>query len=251
MKTDLPRRIARDVHLAGVLLTRLPLPQLPQTAFQGGHGAVWAYPLIGAGIAALGSIAGLIALGAGLPPLAAAGIAIAAMTLTTGAMHEDGLADTADGLWGGWTRERRLAIMKDSHIGTYGVLALLLAVGIKCALYAALLPMGTAPIIAAAALSRAMMPIMMRSLPHARQDGLSQSVGRPSPAPVWAALGLAALVALVCSGSAAPFATGAALLGCFGLMHLARIKIGGQTGDILGATQVLCELCALILLCAL
>ena len=88
--------------------------------------AAWAWPLAGMAVGLLGAAAGGLVLWLGVAPAAAAAIAIAAQIFATGALHEDGLADSADGLWGGWDKARRLAIMKDSRIGTYGVLALVL-----------------------------------------------------------------------------------------------------------------------------
>ncbi len=251
MKTDLFSQFARDVQLAAVLLTRLPLPHLPAPAFQRAAHAVWAYPLIGAGVGCLAGGLGALAWAAGLPALAVAALCAAAMALITGAMHEDGLADTADGFWGGWDIQARLKIMKDSHIGTYGVLALILAVALKCALFAALIPQGFAPLIAAAALSRAMMPLVMRGLPPARSTGLAQSVGRPAAAQTWAAAGLGAALTLALTGPAGLVAILAALAACLAVTHLARLKIGGYTGDVLGATQTLTELAALAALTAL
>ena len=102
--------------------------------------------------------------------------------ITTGAMHEDGLADTVDGLWGGWTRDRRLEIMKDSHIGTYGVLALIVSAGLRWSVLAGLLTLGAGPVVAIAVLSRASMPALMAALPNARGDGLAHKVGAPPPA---------------------------------------------------------------------
>ena len=106
-----------DVPAALVLLTRLPLPALPDHAFSHGARAVWAYPLVGL---ILGGVASVIAWGAsllGLSPMLTAGLILTGLVLLTGAMHEDGLADTADGLWGGNDAARRLDIRKDSRIG--------------------------------------------------------------------------------------------------------------------------------------
>src|SRR5437763_523525 len=93
--------------------------------------ACWALPLIGL---IVGAIAALVLLGAawiGMTPAVAAGLALAAAVLVTGGLHEDGLADTADGLGGGKDRDHKLAIMRDSRIGSYGVLALMLTLGLR------------------------------------------------------------------------------------------------------------------------
>lgn len=235
--------------LAAVLLTRLPLPHLPQDAFAGGPRAVWAYPLVGVIVGALGAGAGMLAFAAGLPAFGTAALALGVMMLATGAMHEDGLADTCDGFWGGFTPERRLEIMRDSQIGTYGVLALVIVTLAKAGAIAALLGEGWPAIIAAAALSRGMMPVAMHALPHARKDGLSHSVGQPPFASAALSVALAAAVALVCLGLIGLVALFAAALCTTAIATLAKRKIGGQTGDVLGAVQSLGET-TILLICA-
>ena len=227
------------------LLTRLPLPPYRPV----GAAAAWAWPLVGVVVGAGGALAGWATqgLGAGV----AAGVALAAQALLTGAMHEDGLADTADGLWGGWTRERRLEIMKDSHIGSYGVLALLLVTLVRWSALAALIAGGSwAAVIAAGALSRAPMAVLMALMPNARRVGLSHAVGRPVFGTALAALVLALAVATLAVGPvAALLATLLAALPCGALALVARARIGGQTGDILGAAQQLAE-AAVLAACA-
>ena len=252
-KDDTWRPRPQDVPAALGLLTRLPVPVDGAAAAARGAAAAWAWPLAGAVVGLLGAAAGGLALGLGLAPGAAAALAIATQMMVTGALHEDGLADTADGLWGGWDKTRRLAIMKDSRIGTYGVLALVLVTLLRWVALAALFTAGTplAALIAAGALSRAPMAVLMAALPNARGSGLSQSVGQPAVPTV--ALGVA--VALVCGGLAlglpvlgmALWIGGATLV----LGLVARAKIGGQTGDILGAAQQLAEVLALTLAAAL
>lgn len=245
-KSDPVRRVPMDVAVALALLTRLPLPSLPQSAFASQARAVWAFPVVGAVTGVLAASVGLGTLSLGLPATVAAGLCLAVQILLTGAMHEDGLADTADGLWGGWSRERRLEIMKDSAIGTYGVLALILSLGLRWSALTLLLPLGAAPVIAAAMLSRAAMPVIMAALPHARADGLSRSVGAPPRPAVLAGLVLALGSAALLLGMAiiAPVLSAAALVA--GLALLARARIGGQTGDILGASQQLAEIAVLL-----
>lgn len=240
----------RDVAVALSLLTRVPL-RLPDAAFARGAAASWAWPLAGLVPGALAALAGQLCLGAGTG--FAAVMALAASVIVTGAMHEDGLADVADGFWGGWDRARRLEIMKDSRIGAYGVMTLILGFAARWSALSVLLASGSGvwALLGVAMLSRAGMPALMCWLPNARANGLSQSTGRPS-APV---AGLAVAVALVgaglCLGAAVlPVAVmmGAVVL-CLGL--IARAKIGGQTGDVLGASQQLAEIAGLGVLAAL
>ena len=173
--------------------------------------------------------------------------------MMTGAMHEDGLADTADGFWGGWTVARRLEIMKDSHIGSYGVIALILSLGLRWMALTLLFEAGLAlpALIAMGALSRAVMPGLLHALPFAREGGLSRSVGRVSfdTAVLGAALG--AILALMALGLAALLLMMTVALSGWGVAALARGKIGGQTGDVLGAAQQVAEVAALLVLVTL
>ncbi|WP_102110440.1 adenosylcobinamide-GDP ribazoletransferase, partial [Oceaniglobus roseus] len=170
----------------------------------------------------------------------------------TGGLHEDGLADTVDGFWGGWTRERRLEIMADSRIGTYGVIALVLSLGLRWSALATLFAagIGWGALIAAAALSRVPMAALSCALPPARPSGLSARVGRPAQSTVGLALLAALLLAIPCAG--APVLPAAVLiaLAASGLARLALRRIGGQTGDVLGAAQQLAETTALIVFAA-
>ena len=245
------RDILTDLRLALALLTRLPLPHLPDGAFAHQARAVWAYPLAGAVTGAIACACAALALWLGLSPALAAGLAIAAQIITTGAMHEDGLADMVDGVWGGWTRDRRLEIMKDSQIGTYGVLALILSLGLRWQALILLLPLSPLVLIATGAFSRAGLPALMAALPHARDSGLSHSVGRPAIWPVWVALALGLGVALIALGPFVllPVVLGSGAAGLVGTV--ARAKLGGQTGDVLGATQQMVELILLLTLVAL
>ncbi|MEL7516413.1 MAG: adenosylcobinamide-GDP ribazoletransferase [Pseudomonadota bacterium] len=234
-----------DIPVAASLLTRLPLPRVPEAAFDDQARAAWAYPLVGVVVGGLAAMVG--ALSAGLAPGIAAGLTLATLLMLTGGLHEDGLADTADGLWGGPTPERRLEIMKDSRIGAYGVLALILVLGLR---WLGLAQVGWADVIVAAAASRAFMPVLMAALPHARSTGLSHHVGRPTAVNAGIGLLIAAVFAVVLSGGAGLLAMTIAVLIAFALARTARSKIGGQTGDILGAAQVLTEVAILIALSA-
>lgn len=249
-KDDMPLFRAADAVAALILLTRLPMPRLDADAFRGAPGA-WAYPLAGAVVGALMAGVALVAAGLGAP--LAAALAVAAGIVLTGAMHEDGLADSCDGLWGGTTPQRRLEIMRDSRIGTYGVLALALGVLLRWLALSTLIGQGAVigPILIAAVGSRAGMVAAMAGLSNARQDGLSHAQGRPHPAVVGAAVALALIVALLFSGwDAIPLSVTAALA-TLAVMALARRKLGGQTGDILGATQQVTEIALLLCLVAL
>ncbi len=240
-----------NVGVAFALLSRLPLPRLPDAAFARQADAVWAFPLVGLVVGGIAGLAGITGLAIGLPAPVAAGLVLVMQVVLTGAMHEDGLADTADGLWGGWTRERRLEIMKDSAIGSYGVLALILTVGLRWTALAALLPLGAGPVIAAAVLARSFLPLLMLGLPHVRDSGLSHKVGRPSRGPVAVAVGLGFFAGWIAVGPAIVGGWLCAATLVLALAMLARARIGGQTGDILGAAEQLAEVAVLLALLAI
>jgi adenosylcobinamide-GDP ribazoletransferase len=240
-----------DPGAAVSLLTRLPSP-LPAAHARGAR-AAWAWPLVGVLVALVAWAVGALLLWIGLPPALAAGGALGTAVMVTGALHEDGLADCADGIWGGSTRERRLEILRDSRIGSYGVVALVLVLGSRWIALAALFESGQAlmALIGAAMVSRGAMAGVMAALPFAREDGLAVHVGRPSAATA----GLAAAIALVGALSALgiPGLAVAALgaLAACAVALVARARIGGQTGDVLGAAQQAAELVALLACVAL
>lgn len=242
-----------DLVLAFSLLSRLPVRTFAnpsEAGWQRQSEAVWAFPIVGAVLGSIGASVVWATMQIGLPPIVAAGLALTIMILCTGAMHEDGLADCADGFWGGWTREQRLEIMKDSQIGTYGVLALILITALRWIGYGALLTHGLAGIVAAAALSRGVLPGIMAALPHARADGLSRSVGRPERRIALIALAIGFTIAALGLGWGALGATALAIAAATVCAALARNKIGGQTGDVLGASQQLSELAVIMFLIA-
>lgn len=233
-----------DITTAFALLTRLPV----KARFERTAEATWAFPIVGVavglGVLFIALLGDWIGLGLGVSAV----IAIVCGVIVTGALHEDGLADSADGLWGGWEPARRLAIMRDSHIGTYGVLALILAMSLRVSAFVTVMnTMHLGAVVAAAVVSRAAMPFVMTLLPHARADGLSVTTGRPSGKPVV----LGALIALGVSavfGGFVPTVVAASVCAAvvWGVIKIAKAKIGGQTGDILGATQILCEISILL-----
>ncbi|NCQ24105.1 MAG: adenosylcobinamide-GDP ribazoletransferase [Rhodobacteraceae bacterium CG17_big_fil_post_rev_8_21_14_2_50_63_15] len=246
-KTDTALIRLRDPLLALGLLSRLPVP-LRDTSR--GARAAWAYPLAGMMIGGLAALGGLLALWLGLPPPITALIALSLMIVISGALHEDGLADSADGLWGGWTAERRLEIMKDSAVGSYGVIAICLSLAARWSalwmLYQVSPATATSALIASAMLSRAMMALVMAAVPPARSSGLSHSTGA-APWPTAAlGLGIAVSFAFLLLGHGVIIATLCAGLTTLALALIARARIGGQTGDILGATQQLADIAILL-----
>jgi adenosylcobinamide-GDP ribazoletransferase len=245
---DAPRGPFDEFAIATAVLTRLPVGvALP------GEGAIaasgWAFPLVGAGIGALAALAFLLAELLGCASAPAALIAVGAGLAVTGAFHEDGLADTADGFGGGKSRDEKLRIMRDSRHGSFGVVALVLSIALRAAALGTIgepIRAGLA-LVAAHAASRGALPLLMRIMAPARADGLGAMAGRPSrtvaivAAALGAAIGLALLgprtgaIALLLSGAALALAA-----------MLARHQIGGYTGDVLGFFQQIGEIVMLL-----
>lgn len=213
------------------------------------EGATAAAPLAGVIVGAASGATLALLLGLGLPALAAGVFAVAAAVALSGALHEDALADVADGFGGGRTVEAKLAIMRDSRLGSYGACALTLALVARVALVAALAerlgPTAAFALMAAAALSRPLALLPARLLDPARSDGAGHAA-RPSRAAVAIGCALAALAALGLAGPApALCAAAAAVVAALGVTWLARRQIGGVTGDVCGTAAHLAEIAAL------
>jgi adenosylcobinamide-GDP ribazoletransferase len=250
------RDFTNDIARSMGFLSRLPVPS---RYFEGHDGnlsrAVGAFPIAGVLIVLPAAAAFAVLLALKMEPLLAAFLVLAMLALLTGGLHEDGLSDTADGIGGGRDREAALAIMRDSRIGSYGASALVLSYGIRAAALAAiggaLTPTGAGfSMIAIAALSRAAMVWHWSALPPARRDGVAVSVGLPESEAIMLALGSAAVIVVAViwffAGFGAACATiAAAGLAVFGLTRYIGSRIGGHTGDTIGASQQCAEMAAL------
>ena len=240
------RGLITDLGTGLAFLTRVPARGAPDGSLAR---AAWTFPIVGALIGAFGALAFWVASGLGLQPFVAGVLAIAATLLVTGALHEDGLADTADGFGAGGSRERKLEIMRDSRSGTYGVLALILSVMLRAGAIASLVePALVAPaLIAAHAAARATLPAFMRFVPRARADGLAVRAGTPSMTNVTIAALLGAVALVYCFGFTNMLMVVALLAVAALLMaRLALRQIGGQTGDVLGALEQAGEILVLL-----
>ncbi len=231
------------------LLTRLPVDRLAPNAGRADAGrSVWAYPLAGAVVGLIGGIAYWLFASLGAPPTVAGALALGAMVLATGGLHEDGLADTADGFGGGTAREEKLEIMRDSRIGSYGVIALILVFALRLGAISALAGTGAVAgaLVASAVLSRGGMGIFMMLIDPARPDGMSAGVGTPEGSAAVESAAIAALVAfLVVPPGAAIVAIASAAAASVAVGVLAIRQIGGQTGDVVGASGIAAECAAL------
>jgi adenosylcobinamide-GDP ribazoletransferase len=252
----MPIPVLSDVPVALRFLSRLPVPALPfehDAAPAGMDRLAPAFPLAGVVIALVGVVTFLVSR-ALFGDLLASVLTVAALVLATGGFHDDGLADTADAL-GGWSVERRLEIMKDSRIGSFGVLALIVSFALRVGALQTLAESGGAAVagalVAAGALSRLAGPAMLAALPPARASGLSHGVGRPSAGAMRQAAAIAIVIALVAvfpSLGAFALMSGLVLgLVCFyGLVRLAKVQFGGQTGDVAGAAIQAVEIAFLL-----
>ena len=236
-----------DVPIALALLTRLPMPYSP-SATRPPSAAAWAYPVVGLIVGVIALAVGWViqTLGASAPITAF--FVLLSMIVTTGAMHEDGLADCADGFWGGWTFARRLEIMKDSQVGSYGAIALAMSLFLRWYALTLMIDKGAlvAGVLVAAVMSRAAMVVVMYQLPNARKSGLSAQTGRPGGVTTIAALVIGLAAAILAPDISFVWLIFWAVLATIGAGWIAHSKIGGQTGDVLGATQQGVEITILV-----
>jgi adenosylcobinamide-GDP ribazoletransferase len=246
-------REGRRLLLALQFLTRVPVRLARFEPPELNHSARY-FPMVGALVGVFGAA---VYVGAALlwPPLVAALLSMAATAWLTGGFHEDGLADTCDGLGGAVKRERALAIMKDSRLGSYGALGLLLTLGLKAALLADLgsIERAACAIVFAHAFSRAAPVVLLATLHYggdaeqARAKPMAQQVSRIDVLiAVASALLLAALLVPPLGTLPVAVATVAAVVVTACMHRWLRRRLGGYTGDALGATQQWCEVALLL-----
>lgn len=238
------RRVANGAVLAITFLTILPLP-VRDDRDDGGSAPAF-HPLVGALVGALAGAA-YAATAPGLGRSVAAILAVILLVVVTGGLHQDGLADCADGMGVRGDRERRLSVMRDPTIGTFGTLALVFWLLLITTGLAHLSTRdGAAALITAAATARFAALLHARWAPPARADGLGSAF-----APSWISVvvgGLTAVVvAVVCDVAAGSAAVVASLLVAGGVTAWSRRTLGGRTGDTLGATVVLTEVSVVLI----
>ncbi len=245
-----------DLKLCLVFMTRIPV-KLGNTERRLAQAAAM-MPIVGVVVGLASAVVLLAVLAVGLAPLAAAAAALMTSILLTGALHEDGLADVADGFGGGLTKARKLEIMRDSRIGSYGVIAIGFSLILRVVLIAELVESAPssweiiAALIAANTLGRGLLPSVMAALPLARGDGLAARADRADGKTAGLALLLSLVLTLLCLGPAAGITTAiAAGIGIIVIAWLARRQIGGYTGDVLGAAEQVGEIAALAAITAL
>ncbi|THV24922.1 adenosylcobinamide-GDP ribazoletransferase [Peteryoungia ipomoeae] len=251
------RETMAETARAVAFLSRIPMPD---KFFVGHDGSlsdtVRAFPLAAIVIALPSALTVLLLAETTHAALLVSLVAVTVLTLLTGALHEDGLCDTADGLGGGRDKERALEIMKDSRIGTYGAVALILSIALRATALATVIE-ETSPLAAAcvvlgsAAFSRTAIVWHWASLPGARSSGVAASVGAPSASSARQSYGLgAALVVLLLVFLIPPASLTAAIVASsmtvFAFTRYVRRRLEGHTGDTLGATQQVAEMAFLV-----
>ena len=243
----------QEARAAFALLTRLPIPASSIEPNQ-----AWAYPLVGAALGGAAAIVLIACLTLGLSPTLAALAALMTTIFATGALHEDGLADCADGAAVACgPRDKRLAAMRDTHLGTGGVLALIFSVIARTHMLAELAAedagLAASALVIAHVIARATLAGLCAALPLACTDGLAAACGRASMLAAFIALALALIItlltALAIDASPAYFTLAcilAAILAASAVSLWALICLGGQTGDVLGAGEQTTEITVLI-----
>jgi adenosylcobinamide-GDP ribazoletransferase len=242
--TETVKSLIADMRTAISLSTRIPVGPTAPVAEGDIARASWALPVAGILVGLTGAIVYWLAIRLHLQPEPAAMLALGATILVTGAMHEDGLADAADGFGGGKTAEQKLEIMRDSRIGAFGACALIVSIVLRWSSLAAIADprLVAIALIVAHAAARAPLPLLMRALPPARTDGLSAGAGPPPPQSVVIALALGIVCLLFGFGVSGTMTALVALVAAaLALARVAKKQIGGQTGDVLGALEQVCE----------
>ena len=246
--------LTQDLKRAVVFLTRLPLGAMATPSPQEQSRALRVYPVVGAGIGAFGALIYWLAESLNLGPGLAAVLAVAACVIITGGLHEDGWADCADAMGVAGGPQRRLEVMRDSRLGSFGVIALFMALALRVLALASLAGPAAAAtaLIAVHTVSRGFFPVAQVILMPARTDGLGAALAPPTRQTLGLAAALALLVALLALGWMAGFLVFAvSLLAGLIFLVLARRAFGGYTGDVLGGLQQAIEIAGLLTLVAL
>jgi adenosylcobinamide-GDP ribazoletransferase len=246
----------KRLRAALILLTRLPISGegLDASHFRASSAL---HPLVGVLVGGIAAFAYVV--GSAIEHVVGALFAVAASALVTGAMHEDGLADCADAFLGTQDPEKTREILKDPRLGTFGAVALFVVLGLRVALLPTTLEHAMAALVLAASLGRLAMLVVVRLLPYAGTEATQKTGAIEAPTPLGfalaalAPLGVAVLAAL--DGRVTPFGVVGAFVGAcvvpLGTARMAKARLGGWVGDVLGATEQLAECSALFFLAVL
>ena len=242
------RRWINDFLFAVEFLSRIPVPKNDAFANRPLAEVVWAFPLVGVIIGGSAGLVFLVMLKLGLTPLVCGLFAVITQIFITGGLHEDGIADVADGFGGGHALGEKLKIMRDSQLGTYGVLALVSSFIIRAGLIAGMTTpiMSVLALMTAGAVSRSLVVLAMNKLEMVRKDGLAIRERKPKNEAMYSAMGLGATLAFIFLGANGWVVLAVAFTTTIMVCALANYQIGGQTGDVLGAVQQISEIAVLI-----
>lgn len=245
-------KILANFLLAAAFFTRIPVPQALGSKIDNNArltDAVACFPLIGLVVGLITAAIWFIATHF-LPSGVAAGLAIVSGLLVTGALHEDGFADCADGLGGTGEKDKALEIMRDSRVGTYGALALLASVGLRWVALASLGIVGGAlALLIAHTSSRCTMTLAMKFSGYARPEGLGKlASGEVSDASFTIGLLIAFCAGFLIGGFAGLVSVSLAMVFAWGFLQYLKRRLGGFTGDGLGAMQQIAEITIMITL---
>lgn len=252
---SLIQNIKEDVGAAFMLLTRIPINwnKISPNQSPDLNRCLWVYPFVGLVVGSIGAVVYFGSIALSIPQYPSIIICLGVMIFATGAFHEDGLADVMDGFGGGFTKEKKLDIMRDSRIGTYGGLALILSVFLK---FTSLINLSDfqvmIAIIIGASISRFMILITLLFLSPAREDSLSTAAGIPSNRTMITATAIAlfpSLFFLNIKMTAILFLI--ALLTTAIMSRISYKQICGYSGDVLGAVQQISEISIFITLAAI
>ena len=240
------KSIIADLHAATALLTRIPVlwskADFNPTAY-------WSFGVIGVVVAALPAFIGAVLLSLGAPALAVAALMLGGVALISGGLHHDGLADIADSF--GAEKDQRLAVMHDSNIGAFGVLALIMVSLISVASLASLGEGMIPALLAVAVLSRSLMALNRFIYEPPEAKGLAHTTGKPDMPIAVISLGIGAVLAIIFVGNIAVALLAVGALVTVALGWFLRLWVGGVGGDGLGATQQLSEAAMLLTLAIL
>lgn len=240
-----------DFLVALVFLTRLPIRLNFNFTLSALGRASRCFPLVGLIVGGVSGAVFLVAHLSGAPILIASLLSLSSQVLLTGALHEDAIGDVADGFGGGADKSKKIEIMRDSRVGTYAVVMLILVIGIKAAALASFQNpyLAFSVILSAAVISRGVMTWGMFLLPTAREDGLGATAGKPSlTSTLWALLFMLLIPVATLNPYLGSIALIAAITGASLMAVIAYRQIGGQTGDVLGSLQQVSEAAILLTL---
>jgi adenosylcobinamide-GDP ribazoletransferase len=244
------RKFVEEIGLAFALLTRFRIPTFQIRSSATYASAFWAFPIVGAVVGVMAATVFWLCMTVGLSIVVSAILTVTAMILMCGGLHEDGFSDFWDGIGGGRTRERKLAIMRDSRQGAYGALAVALMLALQIVLLTDIYIRGgisacLTVLVASEAAARGAIAIPCLVIKPARGDGLGTVMQSAGKSTLWIGLMIGAAIALVLMLQIGIVLIIGALAGAGVIAALAARHLGGFTGDVLGATVVMARLSGL------